>query len=226
MTYLEAVNGVLRRLREATVASVAESDYSTLIGDFVNDARDYVEGRFEWVGLDDALTITTSNGTANYIVDGAGEGGVVTQLLNVTSDAVITEMDIEKIRKEQSVNPTVGTPTRYAYDTVASDLDPTIVLYPTPDAAYTLTAHVDKTGVSLTNDTDVLAIPSNPVVQMAYALALSERGETGGTTSAQQLALAEIYISTAIMNDAAKRPESLLWDEEGRVAVRTNLGNT
>lgn len=226
MTYLECVNGVLRRLRESTVSSVTETAYSTLIGDFVNDAREYVEGRFEWLGLDDALTITTSNGTADYIVDGAGEGGNVTQLLNVTSNAVLTEMDIEKIRQDQSVNPAVGTPTRYAYTTAASDLDPTIVLYPTPDGVYSLTAHVDKTGVALSNSTDVLVIPSTPVVQMAYALALSERGETGGTTSAQQLSLAEIYISTAIMNEAMKRPESLLWDEEGRVAARTNLGAT
>jgi hypothetical protein len=221
MTYLEGVNAILRRLRESTVTTVSQTAYSTLMGDFFNDAREYVEGRFEWIGLDAALTITTSNGTSDYVVDGAGEGGVITQLINVTSDAVITEMDIEKIRQVQAVSPVTGTPTNYAYNTVASDLDPSIVLYPTPDAAFTLTAQVDKTGVALTSDTDVLVIPSTPVVQMAYALALSERGETGGTTSAQQLALAEIYISTAIMNDAAKRPESFVWDEEGR----TNTGS-
>ena len=226
MTYLESVNGVLRRLRESAVTTVSQTAYSTLIGDFINDAREYVEGRFEWIGLDAALTITTSDGTANYVVDGAGEGGNITQLLNVTSDAVLTEMDIEKIRQTQAVSPTTGTPTHYAYTSVASDLDPTVVLYPTPDGVFSLTAHVDKTGVALSDDADVLVIPSTPVVQMAYALALSERGETGGTTSAQQLALAEIYISTAIMNEAAKRPESLLWDEEGRVATRTNLGTT
>jgi hypothetical protein len=225
MTFLQAVNGVLRRLRETEVASVSETSYSTLIGDFVNDAREYVEGRYEWLGLDAAITIITSNGTANYIVDAAGEGGNVTQLINVTSDTVLTEMDIQKIRQIQAVSPTTGAPTHYAFTTPASDLDPTVVLYPTPDAAYTLTAHVDKTGVALSASTDVLVIPSSPVVQMAYALALSERGETGGTTSAQQLALAEIYISTAIQNEALKRPEGLMWDEEGRVSNRTNMGS-
>jgi len=226
MTYLQSVNAVLRRLRESTITTVSQTAYSTLIGDFINDAREYVEGRFEWIGLDDAITITTSNGTANYIVDGAGEGGNITQLLNITSNAVLTEMDIEKVRQMQSVDPVSGTPTHFAYTAVASDLDPTIVLYPTPDDVFSLTAHVDKTGVALSDDADILVIPSTPVVQMAYALALSERGETGGTTSAQQLALAETYIGTAIMNEAMKRPESLVWDEEGRVAVRTNLGNT
>jgi hypothetical protein len=35
MTYLEAINSVLRRLREDEVATALESSYSALIGDFV-----------------------------------------------------------------------------------------------------------------------------------------------------------------------------------------------
>ena len=36
MTYLQIVNQVLRRMRQAEVASVTESTYSTMIADFVN----------------------------------------------------------------------------------------------------------------------------------------------------------------------------------------------
>jgi hypothetical protein len=50
MTYLEAVNSVLRRLREREVLSVSESAYSKLIGDFVNDARNEVETAWGWSG--------------------------------------------------------------------------------------------------------------------------------------------------------------------------------
>jgi hypothetical protein len=42
MTYLELVNAVLRRLRVDQVTSVAETDYSLLIGDFINDAKSSV----------------------------------------------------------------------------------------------------------------------------------------------------------------------------------------
>jgi hypothetical protein len=49
MTYLELVNAVLRRLRLEQVNSVAETDYSLLIGDFINDAKADVE--VAWTGL-------------------------------------------------------------------------------------------------------------------------------------------------------------------------------
>ena len=39
MTYLEAINKVLRRLREDEVASPDTSSYSKLIGEFINDAN-------------------------------------------------------------------------------------------------------------------------------------------------------------------------------------------
>ena len=43
MTYLNLVNGVLRRLREDEVSNVSESTYSKMVGDYVNDAKDLVE---------------------------------------------------------------------------------------------------------------------------------------------------------------------------------------
>ena len=51
MTYLEAVNKVLRRLRENTVSSVDETIYSRLIGEFVNDANHMVEDAWDWSNL-------------------------------------------------------------------------------------------------------------------------------------------------------------------------------
>ena len=43
MTYLNLVNGVLRRLREDEVTSVTANTYSKMVSDFVNDAKDLVE---------------------------------------------------------------------------------------------------------------------------------------------------------------------------------------
>ena len=39
MTYLNLVNGVLRRLREDEVSNVSESTYSKMVGDYVNDGK-------------------------------------------------------------------------------------------------------------------------------------------------------------------------------------------
>ena len=51
MTYLEAINKVLRRLREDEVPSPDSTAYSKLIGDFVNDAKRLVEDSWNWSGL-------------------------------------------------------------------------------------------------------------------------------------------------------------------------------
>ena len=48
MTYLELVNDVLIRLREAEVETVSQTDYSKLIGKFVNDAKRQVEDAYSW----------------------------------------------------------------------------------------------------------------------------------------------------------------------------------
>jgi len=61
MTYLEAVNKVLRRLREPEVGSVDETVYSKLIGEFVSDAKSLVENAWSWSGnIQQNLTVGTS----------------------------------------------------------------------------------------------------------------------------------------------------------------------
>ena len=70
MTYLNLVNNVLRRLREDTVSTVSNDTYSTMVGDFVNDAKEMVESAWDWSALrttsGSPLTITTSAGDFTY----------------------------------------------------------------------------------------------------------------------------------------------------------------
>ena len=59
MTYLQAVNKVLRRLRENTVNSVDETLYSRLVGEFINDANRMVEDAWDWSSLRETKVVTT-----------------------------------------------------------------------------------------------------------------------------------------------------------------------
>ena len=65
-TFLDCVNGVLRRLRETEAASVTDTTYVKLVGDFVNEAKREVEDAWNWSVLRTTKTITTVNGTQNY----------------------------------------------------------------------------------------------------------------------------------------------------------------
>ena len=59
---------------------------------------------------------------------------------------------------------------------------------------------------ALSADATSLSVPSNPVLQLAFAMALRERGETGGQSAAEQFGLASIALSDAIAIDANKYP--------------------
>ena len=61
MNFLDATNQVLRRLRERTVGSVTENDYSILVGILLNDAKDEVEAAWNWSGLRNTITVTTTS---------------------------------------------------------------------------------------------------------------------------------------------------------------------
>ena len=63
----------------------------------------------------------------------------------------------------------------------------------------------------LTNDSDDLLVPSKPVIHLAVALLARERGETGGTSTAEYFAIADKYLSDAIAIDAAKHPEEMIF---------------
>jgi hypothetical protein len=213
MTYKEAVNGVLRRLREDTVGSVAENSYSLLIGDFVQDAYTLVEKAWDWIGLEANIDINTVAGTKVYTLDGAGESATVMDIYDVTTNRKLMEVSSAWMRRQYALEATIsGTADYWAYKGVsADDQDPTIELYPTPDAIVTLEVAVDKSNTILASDDETLVIPAAPIVQLAYAMALRERGETGGQSALEQFAVAETFLADAIGYDAARRPEKTTW---------------
>ena len=79
MTYLQLVNAVLRRLREEQAGTVNESDYTQMIGDFVNDAKRQVEDAWDWSALRQDIDVLTVAGVNEYHLDAAHslKGGVV-----------------------------------------------------------------------------------------------------------------------------------------------------
>jgi len=50
-----------------------------------------------------------------------------------------------------------------------------------------------------------------PVIHLTVALLARERGETGGTSTAEYFTIANQYLSDAIAIDAAKHPEEMVF---------------
>ena len=62
-TYLELINNVLSRLREPAVGSVTANTYTTLIGQYVNDAKEVVEDSWSWSVLETPVSFSLVAGT-------------------------------------------------------------------------------------------------------------------------------------------------------------------
>jgi len=99
MTYLELVNDVLVRLREATVSTVSETSYSALIGKFVNDAKRQIEDAYAWNVLGTTITLSTTAGTYSYSLTGSGQKFQVIDVLKVTSNLRMKNIDFATMNR-------------------------------------------------------------------------------------------------------------------------------
>jgi len=87
----------------------------------------------------------------------------------------------------------------------------TVDIYPTPDAVYALKFNCVIPQATLSAGADILSVPAQPVRQLALAMAVRERGETGGITAQEHFALAEKYLNDAVAYDANLHPEETIW---------------
>ncbi len=212
MTYLNLVNSVLRRLRENEVSTVSFDAYSKLIGDMVNDAKDLVESAWDWSALRTTLAINTVADTSNYSLTGSADKVKELNVINDTSNLVMQYQTNNWFDEQYYINtPATGAPNYYTYGGVDTNGDQTIDVYPKPDAVYALRVDVVKRNAALSADTDTLDVPENPVIQLAIALATRERGETGGTSTAEYFQIANKYLGDAIAHDAGRHPEELIF---------------
>ena len=212
MTYLNLVNNVLRRLREDEVDNISSNTYSKMVGDFVNDAKKFAESAWDWSALRTTLTITTSADDYTYSLTGSQNKSKILNAINDTSNLVMQYQPQVWFDDKYLINtPASGSPEYYTFNGVDTNGDTQIDVYPKPDAAYSLKIKCTLRNTELSNDTDTLAIPHEPVIHMAIALLARERGETGGTSAPEYFGIADKYLSDAIALDAQKHPEETIW---------------
>lgn len=211
MTYLELVNGVLRRLREDTVSSWNENTYSTLIGDLVNDAMLKVQNAHNWSTLITELDVNTVGSTQTVTLEGSGEHAQIWQIINDTNNHVMQGRDRGWMRSQTAIASSEGAPFFFASNSQETDGDLTLDLFPIPDAVYALKVLIKKSQARMTDDADVVLVPSDPVLQLATAYALEERGDSGGQNNMTQLARASEALSDAIALDLQRDPSLSIW---------------
>jgi len=212
MNYLDAVNKVLKRLRERSVTAVTDNDYSELIGMFINDAKREVEEAWDWSALRTTLTVTTTANVFNYELNNTQNNINVLDVMNSTSTSFMQYQTAHWFDTQfLTADVATGSPSHYSFNGVSTDGDTLVDIYPKPDGVYTLRFNVVARTADLDGPSDKFNVPSHPVILLAYAKAVEERGEDNGQLGNTAFLVANKVLNDAIQLDANKHPEELIW---------------
>jgi hypothetical protein len=211
-TYLQAVNSVLRRLRETEVSTVNENSYSKMIGELVNDAKSSVESAFGWNALTSTLTVPTVADTSTYTLTGSGVRFTVVNVINDTSDTFLRLAPASYMTQQfLPASPQKGPPQYYHFKGQNASNDTLVEVFPIPDAVYSLKFNLIIPQDTLTDDTTLIKVPGDVIILNAFARASVERGEDGGLQSSEAYALAKNLLADYIALESNRHVEDTNW---------------
>lgn len=211
-TYLELINGVLRRMREDTVSSIYQNQSSTIISEFINDAKRQVEDSHDWTGLNTDIVVPTVDGTSSYSLTGSQNNATIIDVRDLTNNSVMRYVPSAYVRRQELINnPGTTQPSLWTEDGIDGNGDTVVKFWPVPDGAYMMSFRVTLRTDDLEAEGDTLAVPHMPVIHMAHALAAAERGDVDGQDLAMLNGLAKKSLGDAIQYDMAKQPENSIW---------------
>lgn len=214
MTYLEAINKVLRRLREDEVAAPSTSAYSKLIGELVNDANRMVEDAWDWGELRSIRPLSLFAGSSYGTISSLNENFKVLGVYNPSAKSELNRGTEKEYYSSVYLEDTQqGRPTNYLFKGYADVNNTTAAFnfYPPTDKTVTILFDVVDRSPELIIGSADIRTSGLAVVQLAHAMAVEERGETGGTPAAQLYATARNTLSDAIAYDAARYPTETVW---------------
>ncbi len=210
-TYLQLVNNVLVRLRETEVSSVGDTPYSSLIGVFVNDAKREIEDAHEWNVLTQTIVLPTVAGTRNYTLTGSGQRFRTVDVLNDTEDVPMRQVPTNWMNRQYYLGTTQNAaPVYYNYNGISGD-DTQVDVWPQPDGVYSLRFELVIPQADLSADADALLVPHHLVQMLAYAKAVGERGEDGGSTFSEIYQQYRLALADAVAIERNRYDEETTW---------------
>ena len=219
MTFRGLINEVLIRLREDTISSDWSGDindsttvsaYEKVIGALVNDAKRYVEQRHDWLNLRSTVDITTVNGTKNYNLS-SGQEIKILDAINQTTGMHLKQVGKTYINTVTHPSQNTGEPLYYGFNGSDASNNLKVDLSPVPTEAHTISFDIIKFQDDLTEAETVISVPEKPVVLGAWAMAISERGEDGGTQSSVMAQESIEALKQAIMLDSGNTRYETDW---------------
>jgi hypothetical protein len=213
-TFLSLVNDVLVRLREPEVTTVNENALSKLVGKFVNDAKRQVEDSYDWNALTTTLTASTTDGVFNYTLVGTGSRFKLIEIYNNTNRYHLESRDGISMTQSflSSATPQKGPPNYYNFNGVDSNGDTQVDLFPIPDGVYSIFFNIYQPQAEMTTDAATMIVPKEPVILLALARSLVERGEDGGLTNSEAYGMFKSALADYIAIEQSRYNELDSWN--------------
>ena len=214
-SFLDLVNDVLVRIREPEVSTVNENVLSKLVGKMVNDAKRQVEDAYNWNALSSTFTVNTTANVFNYNIVGTGARFKVVDVFNNTSRIHMNSVstNIMNDRYLLGATPTPSAPVDYNFNGTSATTGDTLVdIWPPPNGVYTLFFNVFVPQVELATDSSIMLVPKEPVVLLAKAMALVERGEDGGLSNSEAYGIFKSSLADYIALESSRYPDEDSWE--------------
>lgn len=242
-TYLDMVNKVLVNLRENQVTAVNSTAYSTLIGEFVNQAKEAVEDSWRWRNLSTELAFVTqgSNQVLYPLTSSASSPPVSSTTTRypddrsymlkddrdnfmcfdttLVSSLVLYQMSYvprERATGDIYLAPgrTPSNPYLFTYSWEADVMNFYMVNPPTVGRTITSRWIIPQSEfIPGTDENTIVLVPWRPIVSFATANAMRERGEELGQSADLYETRGNAELARAQENDRAYGYDQLLVDD-------------
>jgi hypothetical protein len=110
-----------------------------------------------------------------------------------------------------TATPAQGIPYYYNFNGTDTNGDTKVDLFPVPNAATVILFNVFIPQLALDADATTMLVPKEPVVLLAFARALVERGEDGGLTNSEAYGMFKSCLSDYIAIESSRYIEDDVW---------------
>ena len=219
MTFRELINEVLIRLREDTIAtdwsgnindSTTVTDYQKVIGSLINDSKRNIESYHDWLVLRETVDVATVSGTRNYNLSSGQEIKII-DVINQATGINLVQVSRQYINSTLYPSENSGEPLYYAFNGSDSSNNLKVDLEPKPNSVQTISFDIVKYQDELKTASTTIKIPEKPVVLGAWARAIAERGEDGGSQTSVVAQETSESLNQAIMLDSGNTQYESDW---------------
>jgi hypothetical protein len=151
--------------------------------------------------LRETADISTVASTKNYSLS-SGQNFKILDVVNNSTGTQLIQVSKAYLNNIKYPTDPTGEPLYYGFNGADSSNNLKVDLSPIPTAAQTISFDIVKYQDVLTSADTVIKIPTKPLILGAWARAVAERGEDGGTQSSIIAEEASTAISQAIMMDS------------------------